>query len=274
MNAMVFTDPWRPLAITEMVAPQPNEQRVLIRVAACAVCRTDLHIVDGELTDPKLPLIPGHEKWEHKIGGPQPDLERAQGTALEPLLNGHVQDSLRPMFETRIRRTTYRLARHEARVEIALDQGEVDTGERRGPVCELEFELMRGEPAELFRLARTLSRVAPLRLAVRAKADRGYAVEFFADVVPGKKHAKQCKGALASLKNLQDALGGLNDIATREKLASRVAVSTRHTSMLRARELAFAAGMIAGSQEAHVDPLLEAADRAYAKLRDVKPFWT
>ena len=41
--------------------PQPGAQQVLLRVAACGVCRTDLHIVDGELTEPKLPLIPGHE---------------------------------------------------------------------------------------------------------------------------------------------------------------------------------------------------------------------
>lgn len=416
------------------------------------------HTQTIKATTAKAAGLFNRSEWEQKIGGPQPDLKRAQGTALEPLLNGHVQDSLRPMFETRIRRTTYRLARDGGQAEIALDQGEVDTGERRSRVCELEFELMRGAPAGLFRLARTLSRVAPLRLAVKAKADRGYellrnhvdpvdtavdvhlepsmtseeafrsigrgclhhlianepamlagngealhqmrialrrlraaisafseliaddksarikselrrctrqfgpardldvlvaevlaplrqhspgepgvarlcrdieqrrakahrkasasvrssrfralildaaewieagkwtttmddlsrlrrhqpvaahaadmlgrrwkkikktttktlrelsaaerhrlrlrgkklryAVEFFADIFPGKKHAKHCEAALASLKNLQDALGGLNDITTREELASRVAMSTRHTSMSRAR---------------------------------------
>jgi propanol-preferring alcohol dehydrogenase len=44
-----------------MPRPKPDAGQVLIRVHACAVCRTDLHIVDGELTDPKLPLIPGHQ---------------------------------------------------------------------------------------------------------------------------------------------------------------------------------------------------------------------
>jgi propanol-preferring alcohol dehydrogenase len=43
------------------VAPRPDEQQVLIRVGACVVCRTDLHIIDDELENPKLPLIPGHE---------------------------------------------------------------------------------------------------------------------------------------------------------------------------------------------------------------------
>ncbi|MBD2452833.1 zinc-dependent alcohol dehydrogenase family protein [Nostoc sp. FACHB-87] len=49
------------LRLAELPIPQPNAEQVLIRVHACAVCRTDLHIVDGELTHPKLPLIPGHQ---------------------------------------------------------------------------------------------------------------------------------------------------------------------------------------------------------------------
>jgi len=50
-----------PLVWTEMPPPQPGPTEVLIRVHACGVCRTDLHVVDGELTQPKLPLIVGHE---------------------------------------------------------------------------------------------------------------------------------------------------------------------------------------------------------------------
>jgi len=49
------------LRLESLAIPTPGAGQVLIRVAACAVCRTDLHVVDGELTDPKLPLIPGHE---------------------------------------------------------------------------------------------------------------------------------------------------------------------------------------------------------------------
>jgi len=51
----------RPLVAVERAAPEPGPGQVLIRVAACAVCRTDLHLVDGELADPRLPVIPGHE---------------------------------------------------------------------------------------------------------------------------------------------------------------------------------------------------------------------
>ena len=50
-----------PLAAVDMPAPRPQPQQLLIAVRACAVCRTDLHVVDGELAHPKLPLVPGHE---------------------------------------------------------------------------------------------------------------------------------------------------------------------------------------------------------------------
>ncbi|MBV9827896.1 MAG: zinc-dependent alcohol dehydrogenase family protein [Alphaproteobacteria bacterium] len=61
MHAQVLTAPHSPLARRELPMPRPIDGQVLLRVQACAVCRTDLHIVDGELTQPKLPLVPGHE---------------------------------------------------------------------------------------------------------------------------------------------------------------------------------------------------------------------
>ena len=51
----------RPLIVRDVDVPVPGDGDVLVRVAACAVCRTDLHVIDGELANPKLPLIPGHE---------------------------------------------------------------------------------------------------------------------------------------------------------------------------------------------------------------------
>ncbi|HEX5974929.1 MAG TPA: zinc-dependent alcohol dehydrogenase family protein, partial [Rubrobacteraceae bacterium] len=53
--------PGEPLRVAEVPRPEVGPEEVLIRVHACAVCRTDLHVVDGELPDPKLPLIPGHQ---------------------------------------------------------------------------------------------------------------------------------------------------------------------------------------------------------------------
>ncbi|MBN9561377.1 MAG: zinc-dependent alcohol dehydrogenase family protein [Alphaproteobacteria bacterium] len=61
MRAMLFRGAGRPLEQATLPLPRPGEHQVLIEVAACAVCRTDLHVVDGELANPKLPLVPGHE---------------------------------------------------------------------------------------------------------------------------------------------------------------------------------------------------------------------
>ena len=61
MRAMILEAPGEPLRSAEVPVPEPGPEQVLIRVHACAVCRTDLHLVDGELPDPKLPLIPGHQ---------------------------------------------------------------------------------------------------------------------------------------------------------------------------------------------------------------------
>ena len=61
MRVMIFEKPGKDLSLREMNLPEPGAEQVLLRVHACAVCRTDLHIIDGELSDPKIPLIPGHE---------------------------------------------------------------------------------------------------------------------------------------------------------------------------------------------------------------------
>ena len=61
MRAMVFEGVGAPLRLSEKPRPEPGPDQVLVEVRACGVCRTDLHVVDGELARPKLPLIPGHE---------------------------------------------------------------------------------------------------------------------------------------------------------------------------------------------------------------------
>lgn len=58
---MLLDAPRQPLRAAEIPTPTPDDSQVLVQVRACAVCRTDLHVVDGELPRPKLPLVPGHE---------------------------------------------------------------------------------------------------------------------------------------------------------------------------------------------------------------------
>src|SRR6266700_2239547 len=61
MHAMVLDRPRTLLVMRERPVPRPGPGEVLVEVKACGVCRTDLHVVDGELPDPKLPIVPGHE---------------------------------------------------------------------------------------------------------------------------------------------------------------------------------------------------------------------
>jgi propanol-preferring alcohol dehydrogenase len=61
MRAMILERPGELLRPVELPVPTPGPGQVRVKVAACGVCRTDLHVVDGDLTEPKLPIIPGHE---------------------------------------------------------------------------------------------------------------------------------------------------------------------------------------------------------------------
>jgi alcohol dehydrogenase, propanol-preferring len=69
MRAMVLDTPRVALREAELPEPEPGPGDLLLEVAACGVCRTDLHIVDGELTEPKLPLVPGHQIVARVAGG-------------------------------------------------------------------------------------------------------------------------------------------------------------------------------------------------------------
>ena len=71
MRAMILDVPGEQLRVAEVPVPEPGEGQLLLRIHCCAVCRTDLHVVDGELPHPRLPLIPGHQivGTVEKIGG-------------------------------------------------------------------------------------------------------------------------------------------------------------------------------------------------------------
>src|SRR5690242_3047909 len=68
MRAMVLDSPGTPLQLRELPDPVPGAAQLLVRVHACGVCRTDLHILDGELDRPKLPLVPGHQVVGEVVG--------------------------------------------------------------------------------------------------------------------------------------------------------------------------------------------------------------
>ena len=68
MRAMVLERAGGPLTCVERPVPMPGAGQILVRVSACGVCRTDLHVVDGDLGYPRLPIVPGHEVVGHVAG--------------------------------------------------------------------------------------------------------------------------------------------------------------------------------------------------------------
>jgi alcohol dehydrogenase, propanol-preferring len=71
MRAMLLDRPGAPLRAAELPSPEPGRGQLLVRVRACGVCRTDLHVADGELADPKLPLVLGHQIVGEVVAGGQ-----------------------------------------------------------------------------------------------------------------------------------------------------------------------------------------------------------
>ena len=78
MRAMILESAGQPLQLLEITTPVPEPGQVLLRVQACGVCRTDLHLLDGELPDISYPLIPGHQIVAEVVAGNQAQLETGQ----------------------------------------------------------------------------------------------------------------------------------------------------------------------------------------------------
>jgi inorganic triphosphatase YgiF len=114
------------------------------------------------------------KEWEQKISGPGPDINLARGTALKPFISKKLKQKPRPVFETKVKRKLFPLQAAGSVIDFTIDTGKVDTGKKSASICELEIELKDGDQAALFALANDLSKSAPVRLAVRSKAERGY----------------------------------------------------------------------------------------------------
>lgn len=119
-------------------------------------------------------------EWEHEIKGDVPDLRKVRGTPLAPLLTQNVKRSLKPIFETRVHRTKIPVSKDGSRIEVAFDTGQVRAGRKSASISELELELKRGNADEVFKLAHEIANVAPAKLALKSKSERGY------DLIEGK----------------------------------------------------------------------------------------
>lgn len=110
-------------------------------------------------------------EWERSVKGDVPILDYT--TPILTLL-GDAADTIAPVFEVQAERRTWIVDEGGTTIELVLDRGEIVAGERQAAICEIELELKNGDPAALFTLARRINAVAPLRLGVLTKAERGY----------------------------------------------------------------------------------------------------
>jgi inorganic triphosphatase YgiF len=113
-------------------------------------------------------------EWEHKLQNDEPDLRAARGTALEPLLSGKLKRNLEPIFATHVQRTLLPLRSGHSRIELALDAGHVRAGQKSSPLAEVELELKSGKASDLFKAARVVAGLAPVKLALKSKSEHGY----------------------------------------------------------------------------------------------------
>lgn len=113
-------------------------------------------------------------EWECEVEGERPDFGAARGTALEPLLSKKLRHSIKPLFETRVRRQVYPIDAGGSEIELAVDRGTIVAEHRSAPVCEVELELKRGDAAQLFEVACAIGKEIPAQLSVKSKAERGY----------------------------------------------------------------------------------------------------
>lgn len=116
------------------------------------------------------------QEWEQEIKGNSPDLDAARGTALEPLLTQKIRRALKPLFETRVQRTVVPVSAGDSRIELVLDRGRIRADAKSSAISEVELELKSGDRSALFGVVDDLTKLAPVSLAVRSKADRGYAL--------------------------------------------------------------------------------------------------
>lgn len=112
-------------------------------------------------------------EWEVQVTGNRPDLA-VLPEAARALFRADWPERLAPAFSTRFQRTAWHLALPAGQVEVALDQGEIEAGDARLAISEVELELKAGGPAVLFDLVAALAEDLPFGLEARSKAQRGY----------------------------------------------------------------------------------------------------
>jgi triphosphatase len=110
-------------------------------------------------------------EWEQVVESDRPVID---DTTPIRVLVGDDDGDISPLFEVNVERRTWNVIEGESEIEVVLDRGNATIGEVQSPICEIELELKRGDPNALFALARRIDAIAPVRLGVLSKSDRGY----------------------------------------------------------------------------------------------------
>jgi inorganic triphosphatase YgiF len=116
----------------------------------------------------------GRGEWETEVNDGFPDLRKVKGTPLKQIGAKKLRRKLKPIFETSVHRTVVPVRTGGSEIELAIDRGNIKAGRRSSRIEEVELELKRGRPADLFRLAKTMERRSEAELYLRTKSERGY----------------------------------------------------------------------------------------------------
>ena len=113
-------------------------------------------------------------EWEGTVTSDQPDFALANGNAFPTILSEKVRNALKPVFKSRVKRTSHVVFRGASEIGVTIDDSKIDASPQSTAFSEVEIALKRGEPSELFQFIWMLDEAVPLRLAVEAEGARGY----------------------------------------------------------------------------------------------------
>jgi inorganic triphosphatase YgiF len=240
------------------------------------------------LGDKQSERIKSELKWLTGELAPARDLDVYERSKIEPLrgvLPG--KTAMKELAETLASRRAAAFNRAKAAVDSPryrsllldtlqwLENGDWAKHRRRqsGPIERFATKVLASRTKKAKKKAGKLRQLDPrqrhkLRIAIKKLR---YGSDFFENLFVGRKAGKRLSRFNGRLKDLQDCLGALNDISVHQKLASKIAIKRSH---VRNRARAFAAGIITGSEQSEIKPLLATADEHATKFAHMRPYWT
>jgi inorganic triphosphatase YgiF len=268
-----------------------HQMRVALRRLRAAIS-----VFSDMLRDDRIDTIKSELRWLAREFGPARDLDTLFIEVLKPLRKQHANElgfvSISKMF-ARKRLKSHRQAQETVQ-SVRFRTLVLDTAEwvEAGPWSRSEDPLMRASremPIEIYaanqlsrrrkkirRRGTKIGKQSPEqlhRLRIQGKKAR-YAAEFFSSVYQGKKSAKRSRNIISSLMQMQNCLGGINDVMTRKALCADIIASPgRGLTAEQNRHRAFAAGLIIGDQQAQIQQLLDRARKAHSRFAGAKIFW-